>query len=73
MRYKQCESRQSFGVVDISFPILGPDGNALAVLTSPYIRRIDKHAGPSLDEARVLLQQAAQELSLNRQERDDKT
>ncbi|MGN8062117.1 IclR family transcriptional regulator [Ralstonia sp. 22086] len=71
--YKQCESRQSFGVVDISFPILGPDGNALAVLTSPYIRRIDKHAGPSLDEARVLLQQAAQELSLNRQERDDKT
>ncbi len=68
--YRQSESLQSYGVVDISCPILGPDGQALAVLTSPYIRRIDGHAGPSLDEARECLLQAAQELSLNRQPRD---
>lgn len=68
--YRQSESLQSYGVVDISCPILGPDGQALAVLTSPYIRRIDGHAGPSLDGARECLLQAAQELSLNRQPRD---
>jgi len=71
MGYKQRESLQSFGVVDISCPILGPDGQALAVLTSPYIRRIDRHVGPSLDEARAFLVRAATELSLNRQQRDE--
>ncbi|WP_425291326.1 hypothetical protein [Cupriavidus necator] len=35
------------------------------MLTSPYIRRIDRHAGPSLDEARELLIEAARSLSLN--------
>jgi len=65
--YKQRESLQSYGVVDISCPILGPDGQAMAVLTSPYIRRIDEHAGPSLDAARALLLQATGQLSLNRQ------
>ncbi|CAG2155978.1 IclR family transcriptional regulator [Cupriavidus numazuensis] len=63
--YKQRESLQSFGVVDISCPIFDPQGYALAVLTSPYIRRIDRHAGPSLDEARELLIEAARSLSLN--------
>lgn len=67
--YRQRESLQSHGVVDISCPMLGPDGHAMAVLTSPYIRRIDRRAGPSLDEARELLRQAAHELSLNRQPR----
>jgi DNA-binding IclR family transcriptional regulator len=71
MGYKQRESLQSFGVIDISCPILGPDGHALGVLTSPYIRRIDRHVGPSLDEARAFLVHAAHELSLNRQQRDE--
>lgn len=68
--YKQRESLQSYGVVDISCPILGPDGSALAVLTSPYIRRIDRHAGPPLDEARELLLRAAQTLCLNWRQRE---
>ncbi|CAG9181197.1 Transcriptional regulator KdgR [Cupriavidus laharis] len=63
--YKQRESLQSFGVVDISCPILDPHGHAMAVLTSPYIRRIDRHAGPSLDEARERLIEAARSLSLD--------
>lgn len=57
------ESLQSYGVTDISSPILGPDGHAIAVLTSPYIRRIDQHAGPSLETALTLLQEAAAALS----------
>jgi DNA-binding IclR family transcriptional regulator len=62
--YLERDSQQSFGVVDISFPILGPDQTALAALTCPYIRRIDAHVGPDLQAARELLRQAAQALSL---------
>lgn len=62
--YRQRESLQYFGVIDISCPILGPRGHALAVLTTPYIRRIDRHAIPSLDRARELMLQAARDLSL---------
>jgi DNA-binding IclR family transcriptional regulator len=63
--YLERDSQQSFGVVDISFPILGPDHCALAALTCPYIRRIDTHVGPDLQQARELLRQAAQAMSLN--------
>jgi DNA-binding IclR family transcriptional regulator len=62
--YLERDSQQSFGVVDISFPILGPDQTALAALTCPYIRRIDAHIGPDLQAARDLLRLAAQTLSL---------
>jgi DNA-binding IclR family transcriptional regulator len=62
--YLERDSQQSFGVVDISFPILGPDQTALAALTCPYIRRIDAHIGPDLQAARELLRLAAQTLSL---------
>jgi DNA-binding IclR family transcriptional regulator len=61
--YLERDSQQSFGVVDISYPILGPDHTALAALTCPYIRRIDAHVGPDLQAARELLRQAAQTLS----------
>jgi len=62
--YLERDSQQSYGVVDISFPILGPDHQALAALTCPYIRRIDTHVGPDLQAARELLRKAAQTLSL---------
>jgi DNA-binding IclR family transcriptional regulator len=62
--YLERDSQQSFGVVDISFPILGPDNQALAALTCPYIRRIDSHIGPNLQQARELLSRAANTLSL---------
>ena len=63
MGYLERDSQQSFGVVDISLPIVGPDNCALAALTCPYIRRIDTHIGPDLQQARELLRQAAQTLS----------
>jgi DNA-binding IclR family transcriptional regulator len=62
--YLERDSAQSFGVVDISFPILGPDDIALATLTCPYIRRIDRHVVPDLTQIRDLLKNAAQALSL---------
>ncbi len=62
--YLERDSAQSFGVVDISFPILGPDNTALATLTCPYIRRIDRHVGPELVDVREHLREAAKTLSL---------
>lgn len=62
--YLERDSAQSFGVADISYPILGPDNSALATLTCPYIRRIDRHIGPELERVRGYLHQAAQALSL---------
>ena len=64
--YLERESAQSFGVMDISFPILGPDKTALAALTCPYIRRIDRHIAPGLEEVRELLRAAAKALSFER-------
>jgi DNA-binding IclR family transcriptional regulator len=62
--YLERDSGQTFGVVDVSVPILGPDNSALAALTCPYIRSIDGHVGPDLAQVRSLLQSAAQALSL---------
>jgi DNA-binding IclR family transcriptional regulator len=62
--YWQGESQQAYGVTDLSLPLLGPYGDAMAVLTCPFIKRIDRHVGASVDEARALLQAAADELSL---------
>ncbi len=64
--YLERDSAQSFGVVDISFPILGPDKTALATLTCPYIQRIDRHVGPSMQVVREYLRIAADTLSLTR-------
>jgi DNA-binding IclR family transcriptional regulator len=64
--YLERDSAQSFGVVDISYPILGPDNTALATLTCPYIRRIDRHIGPGQADVRELLGKAAQALSMLR-------
>ncbi|MDO8320593.1 IclR family transcriptional regulator [Rhodoferax sp.] len=62
--YLERDSAQTFGVVDVSVPILGPDNTALATLTCPYIRSITCHVGPDLAQVRALLQSAAQTLSL---------
>ena len=60
----QGDSLQAAGVVDISIPVLGPYGEALAVLTCPFIRRIDRHVGPDLDTTCALLQRASRGLSI---------
>lgn len=62
--YLERDSAQTLGVIDISFPILGPDNSALATLTCPYIRRIDRHVGPTMDDVREHLREAAKALSL---------
>jgi DNA-binding IclR family transcriptional regulator len=58
------ESVQTFGVTDVSYPILGPSGQAIAALATPYMRRIDSYVAPSLDEVTVMLGEAALRLSM---------
>jgi len=59
------ESKQAWGVTDISIPVMDPYGEAMAVLTSPYVRRIDRHIGPDLQRACDLLKEAARGLGVN--------
>lgn len=51
------------GVVDISFPILDPNGKSVCTLTCPYIRRIDSSNPPSIDEIFTTFQKVAAEIS----------
>ncbi|WP_118181574.1 IclR family transcriptional regulator [Paraburkholderia phosphatilytica] len=64
----QKDSQQIFGVTDITFPILGPRGRAIAALTCPYLRRIDEYVAPTLETAADLLRETVQALSLFREE-----
>jgi DNA-binding IclR family transcriptional regulator len=62
--YWQGASLQSHGITDLSVPILEQHGRALAVLTCPFIQRIDRHVGAGLEAVRELLLGAAGGLSL---------
>jgi len=62
--YRIGTSQQIRGVDDISVPILNPDGCAFAVLTCPYLERLDQPDHASIDETLRLLQTLARTLSL---------
>lgn len=57
-------SQQLHGVDDISVPILSPDGNAVAVLTCPYILRLDDSQA-DIKTTLALLKDVAATLSLS--------
>lgn len=63
--YRIGESRQIRGVDDISVPILAPEGHAIAVVTCPYIARLDGQASPSAEETLALLVELGRRLSLS--------
>lgn len=60
----QGESQQTWGITDLSMPVLGPGDMAIAVLTCPFIRRIDRHPGPDIAQTRRHLAEAARALSM---------
>ncbi|HEY3596883.1 MAG TPA: IclR family transcriptional regulator C-terminal domain-containing protein, partial [Paraburkholderia sp.] len=62
--FSQKDSGQIFGVTDLTFPLLGSSGQALAALTCPYLKRIDEYVAPTLDETTGLLRETAQALSM---------
>jgi DNA-binding IclR family transcriptional regulator len=62
--YWQGDSQHVKGIIDIAVPLLGPDAQAFAALTCPYITRIDRHVGVGVDQTRALLMEAARGLSM---------
>lgn len=57
------ESQQTRGVVNLSAPVLGIRGAALAALTCPYVERVDHARTPSRDEVAEMVRAAARDLS----------
>jgi len=58
------DSQQIRGIVDITVPILSPRGFVIAVLTCPYMERLEEPGQPGIDQALALLKDAANRLSL---------
>lgn len=65
--FSQKDSQQTVGVTDVTFPIQGPSGQAIAALTCPYLRRIDEYVAPTLEAATALLRETVQALSMFRE------
>ena len=61
--YEMMESFQTRGVINISAPVLGPNGTAIAALTCPFIHRIDPSGSLEVPDAVELVKQAGRELS----------
>ena len=57
--FSRKDSQQTVGVTDITFPLLGPSGEAIAALTCPYMRRIDEYVAPPIDAVTELLKESA--------------
>lgn len=62
--YWQGDSLQARGVVDISAPVLGPEG-ALAVVTCPFVQRQDTEPAPGLTDVMQALRGVARDLSVS--------
>ncbi len=61
--HERMASTTALGVTNIAFPILGPDGRAAAVLSCPYLERVDDLKVPSLDEVVAMHGELARELT----------
>jgi len=61
--YEMMPSAQTAGVFNLSAPVLGPDGNAIAALTVPYIHLVNDPAAPDISRTVKLIQATAAKLS----------
>jgi DNA-binding IclR family transcriptional regulator len=59
--YERRASYEVTGIINISFPILNAQGNAVAGLTVPYVKRIEDTIG--IQEIIVSLRRASQQIS----------
>lgn len=57
------DSQQAPGVMNLSVPIFGAGGSVLAVLTSPYVRRLDVEHSATPEEVLDLLKHGSAEIS----------
>lgn len=61
--YENMPSAQTAGVSNLSVPIFGPLGSVLAVLTCPYLQRLDKLDAPNVQQTLTLLLEAGRDIS----------
>ncbi|QMV00528.1 helix-turn-helix domain-containing protein [Devosia sp. D6-9] len=61
--YESMPSLQVASVTNLTVPIVGPVGTVLAVLTSPFTDRLDKHDAPDMQSVLDLLIAAGEEIS----------
>ncbi|WP_424987041.1 IclR family transcriptional regulator [Microbulbifer sp. S227A] len=61
--HEMIASTTAFGVTNIAFPIFGPGGRAAAVLSCPYLERVDDLTVPSLDEVVAMHGELAREMT----------
>ncbi|MFX8320238.1 IclR family transcriptional regulator C-terminal domain-containing protein, partial [Acinetobacter baumannii] len=61
--YEVMVSEQTRGVWNLSVPILGPGGEAIAAFTCPYLERLDKAGAPDLDAVLPLVITAGRDIS----------
>lgn len=61
--YEMMASLQTAGVYNLSAPVLGPDGKAIAALTIPYIALVNAPDAPDITETIRLLQATTRTLS----------
>lgn len=61
--YEMMASMQTAGVFNLSAPVLGPDGRAIAALTIPYITLVNVPSAPNINETVHLLLRTAERLS----------
>ncbi|WP_337182857.1 IclR family transcriptional regulator [Shinella sp.] len=61
--YEMMPSAQTAGVINLSAPVLGADGTAVAALTVPYITLINTPGAPDISATVRLLTQTAGKLS----------
>ncbi|WP_157018134.1 IclR family transcriptional regulator [Mesorhizobium xinjiangense] len=61
--YEMMSSAQTAGVFNLSAPVLGPDGKAIAALTVPYIALVNAKDAPDISGTMQLLLKTTAELS----------
>jgi DNA-binding IclR family transcriptional regulator len=61
--YEVMPSMQTAGVYNLSAPVLGADGQAIAALTCPYITPLGRNKAPDIAEAIAMIVETASALS----------
>jgi DNA-binding IclR family transcriptional regulator len=61
--YEMMASLQTAGIFNLSAPVLGPDGKAIAALTIPYITLVNLPSAPNITETIHLILRTAERLS----------
>lgn len=61
--YEMMPSAQTAGVFNLSAPVLGPDGKAIAALTVPFITVVNVKAAPDISGVMQLILRTTGQLS----------